>query len=85
VITAAEALEISVEPTDVQCYMQNNGSVVIPASGGTEPYSYSLDGINYIENNNFEDLPQGNYTAYVKDHLRHYCFCGLFNYSNRMT
>ncbi len=39
----------------------------IMASGGTGTLNYSIDGINYISNNEFLDLANGMYTVYVKD------------------
>jgi subtilisin-like proprotein convertase family protein len=35
--------------------------------GGTEPYSYSLDGIMFQSSDIFEDLENGSYTLYVED------------------
>ena len=45
----------------------NNGSISVTASGGTAPYSYSLDGINYQTSNTFSGLAANNYTVTVKD------------------
>lgn len=45
---------------------ENDGVVIISASQGTPPYSYSLDGVNYQSSNTFTDLAPGNYTAFVK-------------------
>ena len=45
----------------------NDGKITINKTGGNSPYSYSLDGINYISDNVFGNLAAGNYTAYVKD------------------
>lgn len=47
----------------------NSGSVTIYASGGTMPYSYSTDNINYSQNNTIKNLGYGNQTVYVKDNL----------------
>lgn len=46
---------------------KSNGSIAAQASGGTSPYLYSIDGINYGMNNNFVNLTAGNYTLYAKD------------------
>lgn len=43
------------------------GSIAITGSGGTAPYTYSINGINFVATNNFNTLPPGNYVAYVKD------------------
>lgn len=43
-------------------------SVTLIASGGTAPYTYSMDGINYQAGTLFSDLDMGvPYTFYVKD------------------
>lgn len=44
----------------------NDGVVIISASQGTPPYSYSLDGVNYQSSNTFTGLAPGDYTAFVK-------------------
>lgn len=55
---------ITVTPQTVQG--ANDGTATINSSGGTPPYSYSLDGVNYQSSNVFTGLPFGNYTAFVK-------------------
>jgi hypothetical protein len=45
----------------------NDGTITATASGGTAPYTYSLDGITYTGSNIFTGLAPGNYTVYVKD------------------
>lgn len=42
------------------------GGISIQASGGTVPYQYSIDGVNYQTGNSFNLVP-GSYTAWVKD------------------
>lgn len=44
----------------------NDGTAIILVSGGTLPYQYSLNGVDYQSSNEFLDLPPGNYTAFVK-------------------
>jgi|GEM_PF-2498654 len=41
--------------------------VTITASGGTGMFTYSIDGINVQSGNQFFNLPNGNYLAYVLD------------------
>ncbi|MEM8846332.1 MAG: FISUMP domain-containing protein [Bacteroidota bacterium] len=41
--------------------------ITATASGGTEPYAYSIDGENFQESNVFADLEVGDYTITVKD------------------
>ena len=43
------------------------GIITISGSGGTTPYAYSIDGVNYFANNVFNGLFAGTYTATVKD------------------
>lgn len=43
------------------------GSITVTASGGTAPYSYSLDGLNYQTFPVFTNLAGGTYTVWVKD------------------
>lgn len=72
-------LEISLVPTeppliitevtvvDVTTYGANDGQITIVASGGTLPYTYSIDDVNYNSNNVFSGLTPGEYSCSVKD------------------
>lgn len=42
-------------------------TVTVNVSGGSEPYQYSLDGINFQNSNIFNNVSRGNHTIYVKD------------------
>jgi gliding motility-associated-like protein len=44
-----------------------DGSITVAGSGGTLPYSYSIDRINYQTSNVFAGLPPGPYTIRMKD------------------
>lgn len=44
-----------------------DSDVIVSGSGGTEPYEYSIDGMNYSDNGEFLNLANGDYTAYVRD------------------
>ncbi|MFM9950860.1 MAG: gliding motility-associated C-terminal domain-containing protein, partial [Saprospiraceae bacterium] len=46
---------------------QNNGSLTAQGSGGTSPYQYSLDGVNFQASGTFSNLAAGNYTVTVRD------------------
>ena len=47
-----------------------NGAITINVSGGTLPYSYSIDnGANFQAGNNFTNLSPGSYAIVVKDDL----------------
>ena len=45
----------------------NQNNLTINASGGTGNYTYSIDGNNYQNSNQFNQLENGNYTVYVLD------------------
>ena len=45
----------------------NNGGIIITATGGVQPYQYSINGNTYQTSNTFSNLPAGSYTATVKD------------------
>jgi gliding motility-associated-like protein len=47
----------------------SNGSLTITATGGTMPYGYSLDGINFQTGSQFVNLTAAPYTVTVKDAL----------------
>jgi guanyl-specific ribonuclease Sa len=46
----------------------SNAAVTVTATGGTAPYTYSKDGITFVQSNIFDNLVAGSYTLYVKDH-----------------
>lgn len=52
---------------DVSCNAANDGSLSVEVSGGTTPYSYSLDGENFQAENLFTGLAAGAYMATVMD------------------
>jgi hypothetical protein len=47
--------------------VSNNGSIQLFRTGGTGPYTYSLDGNFYQPGGLFSNLPPDYYTGYVKD------------------
>jgi gliding motility-associated-like protein len=54
------------ETEDASCGIAN-GSINIDASGGTIPYSYSIDGVNYGASGLFTGLSAGDYSVYLVD------------------
>lgn len=56
-----------VNTDSISCFGLNDGLAEIGATGGTSPYLYSLDGINYQNSGIFSALAPGSYTATVKD------------------
>jgi gliding motility-associated-like protein len=45
----------------------SNNVVTVYVAGGTQPYKYSLDGINWQDSNEFKNVPRGDSKIYVKD------------------
>ncbi len=62
-------LSLSETIAHVSCNGGNDGQILINASGGTSPYTYSIDtGANYYDNGGiFNTLTAGNYNLAVKD------------------
>lgn len=48
--------------TDVTCNGGSDGSVTVAAAGGTGPYTYSVDGMNFQASATFNGLPAGTHT-----------------------
>lgn len=63
-VNAAEAITAS-------CAVGAKGSVVVTASGGIAPYTYSINGGSPQASNTFSNLNAGTYTITIKD-----AFCG---------
>ncbi len=62
------SISASATKTDATCFENSDGQIVITASGGTGPYTYSIDnGNNYEISNTFSGLAQGEYRIRVKD------------------
>jgi len=53
--------------TDVACYGEATGSVIIAASGGTTPYEYRLNGGPYQSSGTFSGLVANTYTITIRD------------------
>ena len=67
-ITQPSAVDGSiVSQTNVLCYGEATGSVMVEGSGGTPPYRYRLDGGIYKTSRTFGSLAAGNYTITVAD------------------
>src|SRR5690348_15068986 len=48
------------------CVGGSTGTITGTGSGGSTPYSYSIDGVTFQSANTFSGLSAGNYTLYVK-------------------
>ena len=52
---------------DVTCFGLRDGQIQINGTGGSPPYTYSLDGLNYNGNATQIALTSGNYDIFIKD------------------
>jgi large repetitive protein len=66
-VTEPEAIDISLSKTNINCNSDNNGSIVVTATGGTRPFQYSLNGIVYQADSIFNGLAENTYTVWVRD------------------
>ncbi|WP_266202841.1 T9SS type A sorting domain-containing protein [Pontibacter kalidii] len=60
-------IEISYQLSPVSCYNGADGKVVVSATGGIGELKYSINGVDFQDNNIFDGLKQGSYTIYVQD------------------
>ncbi len=66
-ITAPSALLCSTSVTNGSCSTGSTGSITVTGNGGTPPYMYSLDGVNFQPGNMFVNVSSGSYTVTIKD------------------
>lgn len=57
---------INIQTTPSTCN-SNNGTITVSATNDLPPYTYSIDGINFVNTNIFQNLSAGSYTITVKD------------------
>ena len=57
------------KPTHILCKGDSTGSISVSVSGGYAPYTFNMTGPNasYDSSNNFQNLPAGEHTVYVRD------------------
>ncbi len=67
VLAGESDLAISAFATDASKFDVADGEIEILASGGTAPYYYSINGVDYFSTNIFENIAVGSYTAYIRD------------------
>ena len=60
------ALALSHTGSNVICNNSLTGAIDLDASGGYQPYQYSIDGVNFQASPEFTDLAPGTYTIYVQ-------------------
>jgi len=65
--SACTPLSFTSQLTNPTCFGGTNGSVIIHASGGTRPYTFSINGTDYFNDSTFTNLAAGTYTLYTKD------------------
>ena len=66
--TACPTITASATKNDVQCFNTSTGQIIVSGSGGTAPYTFSINnGTNYQATGTFNNLPVGNYQIRVKD------------------
>ncbi|NBC83040.1 MAG: T9SS type A sorting domain-containing protein [Bacteroidetes bacterium] len=63
----SSALSTDVTIVDATCHGDTDGSISLSASGGTSPYSFSSDHVNWQANGDFDDLSPTTYTVYTRD------------------
>ena len=51
----------------ISCHGLSDGEVIAIGTGGSQPYEYSDNGVNYVSNNIFSSLSSGIVTFYIKD------------------
>jgi hypothetical protein len=66
-ITQPQILNSTIEITNVNCFGESTGSVSASSVGGVEPYVFSIDGENFQTEENFENLPFGEYVVTTRD------------------
>ena len=67
VVNGPPPLDALVEVDDVQCFGEQNGSILINILGGSPPYQYSLDNVEFSGSNIFIGLEAGTYNLYAID------------------
>ena len=53
--------------SNITCFGENNGQIIVGAGGGTPPYQYSLNGGAFQASNTFSNLPPGNQVLVLED------------------
>lgn len=71
IITEPDEIEVVIAVTGISCSGLEDGVINAVPDGKIEgdPYSYSLDGIEYQETGLFTGLAEGDYTLYVQDNV----------------
>lgn len=67
VMTEPAPLNLSLTVNNAQCYDADNGSIQVNVSGGTAPYTITLNSIAMMNGATLNSLAPGSYTALVTD------------------
>lgn len=66
--TVCPTISASATKNDVKCFNTSTGEIVVSGSGGTSPYTFSINnGTTYQASGTFSNLPAGTYKIRVKD------------------
>ncbi len=60
-------LNISLSSQSPRCFGYTDGTITANVTGGTSPYQYSLDNVNWQGGNVFNAIAAGSYTIYARD------------------
>lgn len=67
-IEACTFTSVDIQSTDATSVVTTDGSIIITPTSGVGPYQYSIDGgQNFVAENEFLELPVGNYNIVVLD------------------
>lgn len=67
VIDSPDGLDAFIDVDNVDCYGGSDGSIDVQGIGGNPNYTYSIDGVTFIDNGIFENLAAGPLTVYLMD------------------
>ena len=66
-VASATPIDVSTSVTDASCFGEDDGEVVVTATGGVGNFEYSDNDVNYSENNVFGGFAAGSATLFVRD------------------
>lgn len=66
-IIEPDSISLAVSILDVLCAGDATGAISVLATGGTPPYEYSLNGVDFQLSPDLTGLAAGTYTVYVRD------------------